>query len=281
MSFATGKRIVVTGANSGIGFETARLLSSFGAEVIMVCRNRNRGEAARQAILHRDPDADLTLFIADLSSKRSTADLITEIRRNYTSLHVLVNNAGALLHERKTTEDGLEYTFALNHMGPFRLTLGLMDLLQAGAPSRVITISSEGHRFSKISTPAEIEQLINPLDYRGFTSYCNSKLANILFTRELARRYGKNGISAVSLHPGFVRTDFGNLKNSPFSAKLFSLMMRLCAVSPEHGAATPVHLADSESITNGMYYAKKKLKKPSAAARSDNLAAALWGISTE
>ncbi|MFW5800474.1 MAG: SDR family oxidoreductase [Spirochaeta sp.] len=277
MSFATGKRVLITGANSGIGFETARILSAYGAEVIMVCRNRERGERARTEILNRDPDADITLFIADLSSRASIESLCGELHRAYRSIHILINNAGAVFHKPSQTDDGLERTFALNHMGPFRLTMGILDLLQNAEQARVITVSSEGHRFF----PIDIEDIQRPRRYKAFKAYCNSKLANILFTRELARRYGNSGISAVSLHPGFVRTNFSGLTEKSLSARLFLIFARLFASSPEKGAATSVFLADAPEITNGMYYVKKKLRKPSRSARTDQLASILWDMSSK
>ncbi|GAB6088538.1 SDR family oxidoreductase [Spirochaeta dissipatitropha] len=282
MSFATGKKIIITGANSGIGFETARKLAAFGAEVIMVCRSQERGKAALDAIQSEDPDADLTLLLADLSSKRSTEELIANLHGAYKSIDILINNAGAMIYDRRTSEDGIEYTFALNHLGPFRLSTGIMDLLKKAPEARIINVSSDAHRFSKIEKPEDLRALLNPLRYRGFPVYCNSKLANILFTRELARRTKGSNVSTAALHPGFIRTNFGGIQNKKkFSALVFQTIAALFAGSPERGAATSVHLADTDKISSGLYYAREKPVIPSRASRNDILAAELWKISEE
>ncbi|THB65473.1 MAG: SDR family NAD(P)-dependent oxidoreductase [Spirochaetaceae bacterium] len=285
MSFATGKRILITGANSGIGFETAKQLAAYGAEVIMLCRNKERGEAARARILKQDPDADLTLLLADLSSGNSIQSVVKEIRRRYSSLHVLINNAGGFFTRPHLNDENIEYTFALNHLGPFRLTNALIDLLQAGAreisePSRVITVSSGAHMVISKASPESIAAYSAPGNYKGFRAYAWSKLANILFTRELHKRYGDKGITAVSLHPGFVRTNFTKLDSKSLTALFFDFGAKIAAIPASKGAETPVFLADAESITAGMYYAKKKITRPAACGRSDSLSQALWDYST-
>lgn len=282
MSFATGKKIIITGANSGIGFETARKLAAFGAEIIMVCRSHERGKAALDEILSQDPDADLTLLLADLSSKHSTLELIENLHHSYKSIDILINNAGAMFYDRRTSEDGIEYTFALNHLGPFRLSTGIMDLLKNSPEGRIINVSSDAHRFSRVQKTEDLRAMLNPLRYRGFPVYCNSKLANILFTRELARRMKGSNISTAALHPGFIRTNFGGIQNKQkFSALVFKAFASLFAGSPEQGAATSVHLADAEKISSGLYYAKEKPVIPSRSSRNDILAAELWKISEE
>jgi NAD(P)-dependent dehydrogenase (short-subunit alcohol dehydrogenase family) len=187
MSFIAGKLAVVTGANSGIGFQTVRELAGEASEVIMICRSRERGEQAREQILKEYPQAVLTLLIADLSSPSSISVLMQEMRKRYDRISLLVNNAGGIFYNRLTAEDGLEYTFALNHMGYFRTTAALLPLLEKGRPSRVINVSSEAHRV----TPLDFDDLQQEKHYRPFIAYGQSKLANILYTRELARRYAK------------------------------------------------------------------------------------------
>jgi NAD(P)-dependent dehydrogenase (short-subunit alcohol dehydrogenase family) len=276
MAITRGKRIVITGANSGIGFETARQLAADGSEIIMICRNRERGTAAMTRIRKELPDASLALFTADMASPASIRQLAAELHQQYDHLGILINNAGGMFYDAMTTDDGLEYTFGLNHMGYFRLTSALLPLLEAGRPSRIINVSSEAHRTAKLNFTDLQNQ---KKKYRAFSVYSQSKLANLLFTRELAKRTEEKGIETAALHPGFVNTNFGSLTDSRFSTKAFKALANTFGISPEQGAATTVHLAQTEKLTNGAYYAKSTLRTPSKAARDEEAASRLWEIS--
>jgi NAD(P)-dependent dehydrogenase (short-subunit alcohol dehydrogenase family) len=276
MSFIAGKLAVVTGANSGIGFQTVRELAGEASEVIMICRSRERGEQAREQILKEYPQAVLTLLIADLSSPSSISVLMQEMRKRYDRISLLVNNAGGIFYNRLTAEDGLEYTFALNHMGYFRTTAALLPLLEKGRPSRVINVSSEAHRV----TPLDFDDLQQEKHYRPFIAYGQSKLANILYTRELARRYAKQGITAAALHPGFINSGFGADAGSRIGARLFSVTSQLFGSPPSRGAASVLCLARGKSLSSGSYYAKCFIRKPSRAALDREAAERLWDLST-
>ncbi len=278
MSFCAGKTVMITGANSGIGFETARQLASEAGRIIMVCRSRERGEAAKNIILEEHPEASISLHLSDLSSRASILTLTDEIKREYDSIEVLINNAGGMFYRYDHSDDGLEYTFALNHMGYFRLTKGLLPLLEAGAPSRIIQVSSEAHRASSI----RFDSLLDPgTPYRPFIVYGRSKLANILFTRESAVRFAGKGITSVSLHPGFVHTNFGGISDKLLSARVFKQFAQWFAVPPEKGAATPVFLARTDQLTNGGYYSSCRERTPSRNALDTGSAQRLWEISDE
>ena len=203
-----GKTVVVTGANSGIGFETAAALASMGARVLVTARNADKGRAAVAAItqqLHGEGQVQLVVFdLADLSSvRRGAAEILEQAPR----LDVLVNNAGLVLSERAETVDGFEATFATNHLGPFLLTNLLLERLQASSPSRVVNVASTAHTAARKGIP--FDDLQSTKHYRGMRVYGQSKLANMLFTLELARREKGHGVTANSLHPGTVRTGYG------------------------------------------------------------------------
>ena len=277
MSFSAGKRVMITGANSGIGFETAKQLAAAGCSVVMVCRNRQRGEDAAAAVRTAAPDAEITLHTADLSSPASILQLVREAESAYRSLSVLINNAGGIFFSRTETEDALEYTFGLNHMGYFRLTLGLLPLLEAGAPARIINVSSEAHRPARI----DFEDLQSEGSYKPFRVYGQSKLANLLFTREAARRFSELGITAAALHPGFINSNFASRSAQSPSAAVFGLLARVFGKTPVQGAETPVHLASADRIISGGYYIRKQERSPSKAALNPEDAARLWDISRE
>ncbi len=271
------KTVLITGANSGIGFETAKALARMNAKMIMVCRSLERGERAVSGIREEIPDADLTLMQADMASPTSIADLVERINNEIPRLDVLINNAGGYFEKRTTTEDGLEYTFALNHMGYFRLTMGLLNLLKASAPARIISVSSAAHWKGRI----HLDNLQSEGTYHGFSVYSMTKLANILFTRELSRRLEGTGVTANCLHPGFVKTGFGTQNCTTIFGRLFNTSSRLFGISPARGAETTIYLATDPSLEgmSGMYFAHKRPTVTSPAAYNTNTARKLWEIS--
>ena len=272
----SGKTVIVTGANSGIGKATAMALAQMGAHVVMVCRDRVRGEQAQQDI-NAQASGGVELLIADLASQQQIRRIAAEFLSKGRSLHALVNNAGVTLNERSETEDGIETTFAINHLAPFLLTSLLLDVLQQSAPSRVVTVSSAAHLFGTI----DFNDINSQHGYGGLRVYGASKLANILFTTELARRMERTGVTANSLHPGSVATNFGRNNGGPLRmmVKMMAPLMR----SPARGAETSIYLAaspDVEGVT-GRYFFNSREKRPSKAARDERDAGRLWRISEE
>lgn len=277
MGDMTGKTCIVTGASSGIGKVTARELTRMGADVVLVCRDRGRGEAARQEIAAaagREPD----LLLADLSCQAAIRGLAAEIRGRYRRLDVLVNNAGLIVGERQLSPDGIELTFATNHLGYFLLTTLLVDLLRASAPARVVNVASEAHRFGP---GLDFDDLQGQKGYRSLRAYGRSKLCNILFTAELARRLEGSGVTVNCLHPGAIASNFGQ-SGTPFFAWLARLG-RPFLLTNEQGAATTIYLASSPDVEGktGGYYRKGRSAKPSRAARDAAAAARLWEVSEQ
>jgi NAD(P)-dependent dehydrogenase (short-subunit alcohol dehydrogenase family) len=269
------KICLVTGANSGIGKVTAKALAAGGATVIMVCRNREKGEAARGEIVRETRNENVDLMIADFSDLRQIRRLAAEVKAKYTRLHALVNNAGAYNDKKRLTADGNEATFAVNHLGYFLLTIELLDLLKSSAPARVVNVSSEAHRSARINL--DDPNLEN--GYGGWKAYGQSKLANVLFTYELARRLKGTGVTANCMHPGVVGTGFFN-KIGGLTGKflrLFAPFMR----TPEKGADTIIWLASSpevEGIT-GKYFVDRKEQATNPESYNATIAARLWEVS--
>jgi len=270
-----GKVCVVTGATSGIGKAAAAALAGLGATVVLVGRDRGRTEAAAAEIAPvsvSPPRAEIA-DLASLEQVRGLAERLAGLER----IDVLVNNAGLVLGERRITPDGFEHVFALNHLAPFLLTNLLLPKLAASAPARVVTVTSDAHSAARLD-------LSDPNLERGWDSwrsYANSKLANILFTRELARRLDGTGVTANCAHPGVVRTGFG--RESRPLLRLGITIARPFMASPERGADTIVYLASSPDVAGqtGGYYVKRQRREPSAAARDDAAAGKLWEISEE
>lgn len=270
-----GRVCLVTGANSGIGKITALALAKRGATVVMVCRSRERGEAAQQEIIAESGNKNVDLLLADLSSLASARAMVDEFKSNYDRLHVLVNNAGALFSDRKESADGLEMTFALNHMGYFVPTVLLLDTLKVSAPARVINVSSDAHRTGRV----DFDDLQSKRRYSSFPTYAKSKLENILFTVELARRLQGTGVTVNALHPGFVRTNFGgNTSGGGIVTAIFRLFVKFFAIPPDKGAETSVYLATSPEVegVTGQYFDKKKAVEPARQAREMETARRLW-----
>lgn len=273
-----GKICMVTGANAGIGKETALELARRGATVVMVSRSPERGEAARAEIVAAAGNNRVDLLIADLSSQTSTRQMVEEFRDRYQHLNVLVNNAGVYLTERQESADGLEVTFATNHLGYFLPTLLLWDHLVAGGPARVINVSSDAHRGAKL----DFNDLQNKANYKGFTAYSQSKLANLLFTYELDRRRNGAPVTVNALHPGFVASNFGR-NNSGVIGFFMRRVVPWFARSAADGAATSIYLAESPDVANdsGNYYVNKTARLSSAESYNEQTAARLWAISEE
>jgi len=272
----SGKVCVVTGANSGIGKATSLVLAQFGAEIILVCRDKARGETALAEVTAVAAGGAARLEIADLSSLREVRELAGRLAR-LDRLDVLINNAGLVLGDRRITADGFEYTFALNHLAPFLLTNLLREKLAASAPARVITVSSGAHRAAKL----DLADLQLEAHFNGWLAYSNSKLANILFTTELASRLTGTGVTANCLHPGVVNTGFGRdgSRVLRFGLDLGRRFLR----TPGQGADTVVYLASSPDVegATGGYYVHRKLGAPSPEARDQATARRLWEISAE
>ncbi len=272
-----GRTCVVTGANSGIGKATAAGLARQGARVVMVCRDGPRGEAAQAEIQSLTGNPSVDLLLADLSSQAAIRTLAAEITRSLESLHVLVNNAGVLVSPRRETVDGLEYTFAVNHLAPFLLTNLLLDLLAASAPARVVNVTSEAHAMGRI----RFDDLQARRRYRVLGAYNQSKLGNILFTYELARRIEGRGVTVNCVHPGGVNTNFGNNAKGAFAA-MFRLLKPLMR-SPEKGAETALYAAmapEMEGVT-GEYLVDRESRASSRRSYDEGLAKQLWDVSAE
>jgi len=277
-----GKTVVVTGGNSGIGFETAAELASMGARVLVTARNADKGRAALAALSQRAGEkgsVQLVVFdLADLGSVRRGAAEILELAPR---LDVLVNNAGLVLSERVETVDGYEATFAINHLGPFLLTNLLLERIRSSAPARIVSVASTAHASARKGIP--FDDLQSARHYRGMRVYGESKLANILFTLELARRLEGSGVTANSLHPGTVRTGYGADGDArgllAFGIKIASPFF----LSPANGARTSVFLASSPEVegVNGEYFVKCKARQPKRWAQDADAAARLWRVSEE
>jgi retinol dehydrogenase-12 len=274
----SGKTCLVTGATSGIGKETALRLAALGAAVTILARDEARGEAAAAEIRRRVPLAQVETMTADLSSLARVRQLAAQVLARFGRLDVLVNNAGVISLRRQLTADGLEITFATNHLGPFLLTSMLRGLLERSAPARVVTVSSAAHRQVRA---IPWDDLARGDRSGNAQAYAVSKLLNVLFTAELARRLAGTGVTANCLHPGFVRTALGrDVTGIPGAAVRLALRLR---PGPEAGASTPVYLASSPEVAGitGGYFVKSRLSRPSALASDAQAAARLWALSAE
>ena len=278
MRTMSGKACLVTGATSGIGKETALQLAVLGAAVTIVARDEARGEAAAAEIRRRVPLAQVGTMTADLSSLAQVRRLAEEVLARSGRLDVLVNNAGVISLRRQLTADGLESTFATNHLGPFLLTSLLRGLLERSAPARVVTVSSAAHRQVRA---IPWDDLARGERAGNGQAYAVSKLLNILFTTELAGRLAGTGVTANCLHPGFVRSALGrDVTGLPGAAVRLALCLR---PGPAAGARTSVYLASSAEVADisGGYFVKSRLSRPSALARDAQAAARLWALSAE
>jgi NAD(P)-dependent dehydrogenase (short-subunit alcohol dehydrogenase family) len=270
-----GKTIVATGATSGIGEAAVLALAGLGARIVFVARDEARAQATMRKLEAKAPGLGHRTHLADLSSMADTRKAGAAIAASEPRIDVLINNAGALFSERRVTPEGLELTFALNHMAYFVLTEALRDNLIASAPARIVSTSSAAHQGATL----DFGDLQSARGYGGLKVYGRSKLANILFTRELARRLAGTGVTANCLHPGVVATRFGS-SSGGLMGRLIPFL-RPFFISPEKGADTIVYLASSPEVvrTTGEYFVNRKVAQPSATARDDGAATRLWEAS--
>ena len=273
-----GKICLVTGATNGIGKATAQALAQMGASVVIVGRNGAKTAQLVEEIRTTSGNQNVDSLLADLSSQEDVRRLADEFKSKYPHLHVLLNNAGGTFTTRQLTVDGIEMTFALNHLAYFLLTNLLLDTIKASAPARIINVSSDAHSGGKI----DFDNLQGERTYSSFGPYGNSKLANILFTNELARRLEGTGVTVNALHPGLTRTGFG--KNNPgFFMKIMQVIIPLVARSPEKGAETSIYLASSPEVQSvtGKYFVDCKVTQPAPQATDGAIAKKLWDVSAE
>jgi NAD(P)-dependent dehydrogenase (short-subunit alcohol dehydrogenase family) len=273
-----GKIVVVTGANAGIGFETTKALAARGAHVAMVCRSEQRGDTARHRLAEQTGNPRLDLFVADLSSQAQVRRVATDIAARYDRVDVLINNAAVVYSHHVLSEDGVEMQLAVNHLAYYLLTRLLLDRLVASGRGRVVNVASRAHFRGRIA----FDDLNASRRYSPLAAYNQSKLANVLFTYELARRLAGTGITANCVHPGLVRTRIGNKHTTPLHSLLHSLMCVL-GVAPGKGARTPVYVAtaaDIEGVT-GKYFVNARPVSSSRASYDRSAAERLWRVSAE
>ncbi len=271
------KTVLITGGNAGIGLETARALAKQGATVVIVARDAAKGEQAVADIVKTTGNERVSFMKCDLGSQKQVRQLAADFKAKHDRLDVLVNNAGAFFSEYGETEDGIERQFAINHLGPFLLTHLLLDLLKASAPARIVNVASRAHYRGRIN----FDDLYFKKNYDGFIkAYGQSKLANVLFTNELARRLEGTGVTVNSLHPGVVATDIA-LKESKGFYRFGWWLWKHFMITTEQGAETSIYLASSpvvEGVT-GQYFDKCKAKQCAKDGADKNIAQRLWEVS--
>lgn len=265
------KTVLVTGASAGIGLAAAAALARMGAHVLMASRNRERGETAVRSVSQEVPEARLNLLLADLSRPEGVRALADQVLDVADRLDVLVNNAGVYTRRRESTADGFELQFAVNHLAPFLLTHLLRERLEASAPARIVTVSSEAHRRGRI----DFDDIQGEVAYSGLGAYTQSKLANLLFNRELARRLAGTGVTANAVHPGVVATRLLFEGFAPLR------LLKPFLKTPEQGARTIVQVASAPALERltGLYFIDGESARPSARARDDDAARRLWDLS--
>jgi NAD(P)-dependent dehydrogenase (short-subunit alcohol dehydrogenase family) len=269
-----GKICLVTGANAGIGKATALGLAQQGATIVMVSRDKTKGEAARDELRAQSGNTSIDLLQADLSSQQAIRQLAETFKQRYTQLHVLINNAGGYHMQRQETPDGLEMTFAVNYLAPFLLTNLLLDTLKASAPARIINVSSAAQASNFI----DLDNLQATANYSGWRAYGQSKLAEVLFTYELAHRLQGTGVTANCLHPGFVASNFGQANANPVVRPFMKLLFSNLGISTEEGAKTSLYLASSPDVegVTGKYFVKSVPKRSAPLSYDESLQRHLW-----
>jgi NAD(P)-dependent dehydrogenase (short-subunit alcohol dehydrogenase family) len=272
-----GRTVLVTGATSGIGKATAIGLAAMGAHLAIVGRDRRRTEMAARDI-RAAGEGQVEAFVADLSEQSQVRRLAEEVRQQFATVDVLVNNAGGCWNTRHVTADGLELTFALNHLAPFLLTQLLLDRLKCGRATRVVTVSSNAHSLGRI----DFDDLQGERAYSGGRAYNQSKLANLLFTYELDRRLAGTAVTANALHPGMVSTSFG-AEDPGRVQRLLVPFIRPFMSTPTQGAATPIHLASAPEVeqTTGRYFVHRRPATSSPASQDLAAGARLWQVSDD
>ncbi len=274
----SGKVMLVTGATDGIGKVTALELARRGATVVGVGRNPEKCAAVEKELRAATANPAVEFIVGDLSTQKGVNTVADEFLRNHRRLDVLINNAGGVFYSRAESADGVEMTWALNHLGYFLLTNRLLDVLKASAPSRVVSVSSTAHRGGKIN----FHDVEGKKSFSGWRAYAQSKLANILFAKELARRLDGTGVTSNALHPGFVASRFGRTGNGAITT-VMGWIQGVAAITPEQGAQTSLFLATSPEVegVTGLYFDRCKPVTPSAAALDMDAAQRLWQLSEE
>jgi NAD(P)-dependent dehydrogenase (short-subunit alcohol dehydrogenase family) len=272
-----GKIVLITGATSGIGKETALGLAKMGATVVLVGRSREKLDRVAGSIASATGNRTIDTMVCDLTSMESVRKLASDFKHKYQRLDVLINNAGEIVSERRTTVDGFEYTLALDHLSHFLLTMLLVNLIEASAPARIINVSSSAHSLGRI----DFEDLMGEKKYTPMKAYGQAKLANLLFTYELARRLAGTGVTANAVHPGAVRTNFG--KGMKGRWRIFLWLGSPFLIDAERGAETSIFVASSPEVSGitGKYFVKKKEKMSSKRSHDQTGAKRLWEVSSK
>lgn len=274
-----GKTVLITGANTGIGKETALDMAQRGARVILACRDMTRARIAADDIRQRSGNGNVVVKKLDLASLQSVRDMARDVLKNEARLDILINNAGIAICPKWTTEDGFEMQFGVNHLGHFLLTNLLLDLLKKSAPSRIVIVSSLAHETGRI----HFDDINLDKDYDGDVSYRQTKLANVLFCRELAARLQGTGVNVYSLHPGIIRTELPRhmLASSALWKRAIYNLLFMLIKNPWEGAQTTIYCAVDESLANssGLYYSDCAPKTPAPQALDDAAAKKLWDLS--
>lgn len=274
-----GKTVLITGGNTGIGLATAKALGALGAEIIITSRDHSKGAAAK-AEIEQTIGRSIRLERLDLASFASIRAFASRILETTPRLDVLINNAGLILDKRVTTEEGFEATFGINHIGHFLLTDLLLERLRESTPARIVVLASDAHYRAK--SGLDFDDLMSERgSFRGFDVYAKSKLANVMFTRELAKRLEGSGVTVNAAHPGVVATEFAGKDDTRGIIGIFFGLIRPFLRTPAKGAATSVYLASSKEVegVSGKYFADSREKPPSRPARDDEACKRLWEIS--
>lgn len=278
-----GKTVLITGGNTGLGLETAVALAALGGSVTITSRDATRGERARQEIVERSGSEAVEVMALDLASTASIRSFAEAFLTGHPRLDVLVNNAGLILSERSETEDGFETTFGVNHLGHVLLTDLLLERLKASAPSRIVVVASEAHKFALDGL--KFDDLQCHGHYWSYRVYGRSKLANLLFTRSLAHRLDGTGVTVNAVHPGSVATRFGRDGDTSLTTAFTTFIARPFSRTPEAGARTQVLVASDPDLegVSGAYFADSKRadRRLSRAARDDEAAERLWAVSRD